>query len=163
MSVIDSLEFARTGQTVRGSLPIRELARLKDSLADTLGTVEFELKGGCDARGRPVLTLGVRGMLHLQCQRCMRTLDYPLQVLNTLLLVTAGEVAASKLDEEEAEWIEASRELEIAAVVEDEIILGLPYAPRHEQGTCSYAGNAVKDGAANSAFGRLALLKQRSH
>ena len=49
-TVIDSLEFARTGQTLRGSLPLLGLARLKDSLADALGTVEFEVRGGEDAR-----------------------------------------------------------------------------------------------------------------
>ena len=159
-TVIDSLEFARTGQTLRGSLPLPGLTRLKDSLVDTLGTVEYEVKGGHDARGRPLLKLAIHGMLHLQCQRCLEALEHPLQVLNTLLLVTAGESAAGDLNEEDAEWVEASGNLDIAALVEDEIILSLPFAPRHEEESCRQAGTAAADGAADSAFARLAVLKQ---
>ena len=161
-TVIDSLEFARTGQTLRGSLPLPGLARLKDSLVDALGMVEFEVTGGHDARRRPILTLAIHGMLRLQCQRCLGALEHPLRVLNTMLLVSAGEAAVGNLDEEDAEWIEASGNLDVATLVEDEVILSLPYAPRHEEGACRHVGNLAADGAAASAFAKLAALKQNS-
>jgi uncharacterized protein len=161
-TVIDSLEFARTGQTLRGSLPLPELTRLKDSLADAQGTVEFEVRGGEDARGRPILTVVINGTLRLQCQRCLEALDHPLRVLNTLLIVSGGK-AADALDEEDSEWIEASRELNLATLVEDEILLGLPYAPRHEEGTCRPLRTAVTDSAATSAFAGLAALRRNHH
>ncbi|HEX9686966.1 MAG TPA: DUF177 domain-containing protein [Burkholderiales bacterium] len=161
-TVIDSLEFARTGQTLRGSLPLPGLTRLKDSLADVVGTVEFEVRGGQDARGRPNLMVTIRGMLHLQCQRCLEALDHPLQVLNTLVLVTAG-AGPGELDDEEIEWIEASREFDLAAMIEDEVLLSLPYAPRHEERSCRPLGAAVADGAAATAFAKLAELKRNTH
>jgi len=37
MAVIDSLEFARTGQALSGSLPLAEMLRLKDSLHAAVG------------------------------------------------------------------------------------------------------------------------------
>jgi len=162
-TVIDSLEFARSGQTLRGSLPLPGLARLKNSLGDAHGAVEFEVKGGHDARHRPILMLAIHGMLHLKCQRCLGALEHPLQVLNTLLLVTAGESAAGALDEEDAEWVEASGNLDVANLVEDEVILSLPYAPRHEEGACRHVGTAAADGAAASAFAKLAALKQNNN
>jgi uncharacterized protein len=162
-TVIDSLEFARNGQTRRGSLPLPGLTRLRDSLVDTLGAVEFEVKGGHDARRRPILILAIHGMLHLQCQRCLGAIEHPLQVLNTLLLVTAGESAAGNLDEEDAEWVEASGNFDVATLVEDEIILSLPYAPRHDEGSCRQAGTAAADGGEASAFARLAALKQNNN
>ena len=162
-TVIDSLEFARAGQALRGSLPLAGLTRLKDSLADAHGTVEFEVKGGHDARHRPILTVAIHGMLHLQCQRCLEVLDHPLQVLNTLLLVATGGAAAGELEDEDTEWIGASRELDVATLVEDEILLGLPYAPRHEEGACRPLGTAAAEGAAASAFARLAALKRINH
>jgi uncharacterized protein len=162
-TVIDSLEFARTGKTLRGSLPLPGLTRLRDSLVDTVGVVEFEVKGGQDARRRPILMLAIHGMLHLQCQRCLRAIEHPLQVLNTLLLVTAGESAAGNLDEEDAEWVEASGNFDVATLVEDEIILSLPYASRHDEGSCRQAGTTAADGAAASAFARLAQLKQNNN
>jgi uncharacterized protein len=162
-TVIDSLEFAQAGQTLRGSLSPPGLTRLKDSLADAVGTVEFEVKGGQDARGRSILVVAVRGMLHLQCQRCLEALDHPLQLLNTLVLVTGGAGAAGELDDEEIEWIEACRELDLAALIEDEILLSLPYAPRHEEGSCKPVGAAAGEGAGASAFARLAELKRNTH
>jgi uncharacterized protein len=162
-TVIDSLEFARVGQTLRGKLPLPGMSRLKDSLADELGSVEFEVTGGQDARSRPILTVAVRGTLQLRCQRCLEALSHPLHVLNTLLLVAAGTAAAGELDDEDVEWIEASRELNVANLVEDEILLSLPYAPRHEEGACRLAGSAISDKAAGSAFAALAALKRNTH
>lgn len=161
-TVIDSLEFARTGQTLRGSLAVPELTRLKDSLADLLGEVAFVLKGGCDARRRPVLMLEISGLLHLQCQRCLGLLDFPLRLANTLLLASAGEAAAGGFDDEDLEWVEASAELDIGMLVEDEIILSLPYAPRHEEGLCRHDKDTVTRPAAGSAFAKLAALKRNS-
>jgi uncharacterized protein len=161
-TVIDSLEFARTGQTLRGRLPLPGLTRLRDNLADTLGTVAYEVTGGLDSRSRPILTIVIHGMLHLQCQRCLEALDHPLQVLNTLLLVGEGEAQAA-LDEEETEWIEASRELDLATVIEDEILLSLPYAPKHAEGACRALGGTLAGGAGASAFAQLAALKRNTH
>jgi uncharacterized protein len=158
-TVIDSLEFARTGQFLSGSLPIGSLARLKESLHDEQGEVRFEVRGAQDARGRPVLTLDIRGLLHLQCQRCLGMLDYPLRMSNMLLLTGPG---AAEFEEEEAESIEASSELDVGGLVEDEIILSLPYSPRHGEGTCRQAEGA-QAGRSASAFEKLAVLKRHSH
>jgi len=158
-TVIDSLEFARTGQALHGSLPVPGLTRLRDSLVEAPGEVEFVVQGGHDARQRPTLSLDISGTLRLQCQRCLGVLDYPVRLANTLLLVSAGAAAAGDLDEEDAEWIEASTELDVAALVEEEILLSLPYAPRHEEGQCEQRLTAAKDGAGSSAFAKLAALK----
>jgi uncharacterized protein len=159
-TVIDSLEFARTGQFLSGSLPIPGLARLRDSLHDELGEIQFEVRGTLDARGRPVLVLEIRGMLHLRCQRCLGLLEYPLWVSSTLLLTGHG---AEELEDEEAESIEASSELDVGGLVEDEIILGLPYSPRHEEGTCRQGEDAPTGRTASAAFEKLAALKRQSH
>jgi uncharacterized protein len=159
-TVIDSLEFARTGQSLSGSLPIEGLARLKDNLHDGLGEVRFEVRGAHDGRGRPVLMLDIRGLLHLQCQRCLGMLEHPLWVSNTLLLTGPG---AAEFEEDEAESIEASSELDVVGLVEDEIILSLPYSPRHEEGTCRQADGAQARRGVAGAFEKLASLKRQSH
>ena len=62
-AVIDSLEFARTAQTLHGDLPVPDLARLQDSLHDALGRVEVVVQGGKDAQRRPIIRLDISGML----------------------------------------------------------------------------------------------------
>ena len=159
-TVIDSLEFARAGQMVRGSLAVSGLTRLDDSLYDNLGLVDFVVQGGQDAWHRPTLMLDVAGLLHLKCQRCLGQLDFPLRIGSTLLLVSAAEAEASGLDDEEIEWIEPSPELDVGALVEDEIILALPYSPRHAEGKCPGDRQQVPTDASQSAFAKLAALKR---
>ena len=161
-AVIDSLEFARTGQSLMGSLPVSALARLQDRLVDGLGEVRFEVRGGQDARRRPVLALKISGVLHLQCQRCLGALDYALQHSSTLLLVSGSGASSSDLEEVTAEWIEASNELDLAGLVEDEILLALPYAPRHGEGLCP-PGVIAAGSEKVTAFAKLAVLKRNGH
>lgn len=162
-AVIDSLEFARTEQTLHGELPVAGLGRLQDWLHDALGQMEIIVQGGRDARLRPVLNLAITGALHLRCQRCLGQLDYPLRVSSTLLLVSQAEADAGDLDEVEVDWIVASRELDVAVLVEDELILSLPYAPRHAEGQCTYGGNTESRHGKPSPFAKLAELKKGHH
>ena len=157
-TVIDSLEFARTEQTLRGSLPIPGLTRLQDSLYDAIGLVDFVVQGGHDAWRRPTLSLEVSGVLHLRCQRCLGQLDHPLRLAGTVLL--GQPEAGSDLAEEESEWIEPSAQLDVAGLVEDEIILGLPYSPRHPEGQCRARQDAPAEDLQRSAFAKLAALKR---
>jgi len=162
-AVIDSLEFARTGQSLSGSLPVPALARLQDSLFDELGEVRFEARGGHDARRRLVLTLEISGVLHLQCQRCLGALDYALRLSSTLLLGSKIEVESNSLDDGQEEWIEASAELDVADLVEEEILLSLPYAPRHGEGHCPPGARAAAGGDKVTAFAKLAALKRNGN
>ena len=159
-TVIDSLEFARTEQTLRGGLSIAGLPRLREDLYDTVGAVDFVVRGGCDARLRPTLSLEVSGVLHLKCQRCLGHLDHPLQIASTLLLASPGAADTGALDREEGEWIESSAELNVASLVEDEIILALPYSPRHPEGQCGTGEDASVGQEGRSPFAKLAALKR---
>jgi uncharacterized protein len=163
MAVIDSLEFARTEQTLSGRLPVSGLARLKDSLFDGLGELEFEVKGGRDARRRLALKLEVSGELHLQCQRCLGVLSLPLRLSSVVLLADAAEAAGGGYDAEEADWIEASSALDVTEFIEDEILLSLPYSPRHAEGLCPSGPVAQAAEGASAAFAKLAALRRHSH
>ncbi len=161
-TVIDSLEFARTEQEMRGSLPVAGLTRLRDCLIDTSGSVAFLIKGGRDDQRRPILAVEITGLLHVQCQRCLGLLDYPLLLLNTLRLVRPGENLGAEADDPDAaDCIEGGSELDVAVLIEDEILLSLPFAPRHPEGACESALESVRREAASpSAFAKLAALKK---
>lgn len=159
-AVIDSLEFAQAERELRGSLPVSGLARLQDFVRDSTGSVEFVVKGGRDPENRPMLTLSVSGLLHMQCQRCLEQLDYPLRFSNTLLLMRAGKDLSETLeDPDAADAVEASPELDVAELIEDEIVLGLPFSPRHAEGTCDSRKKDTRGAAEGGAFSGLAALK----
>jgi uncharacterized protein len=161
-AVIDSLEFARAQQQLRGSLPAAGLKRLEDVLFDTQGSLEYEVRGRVDGRNRPQLSLKVKGRLHLQCQRCLELLDYELDVRNTLLLVGPGMQVDAELDDPDApDVVEASPELDVAGLIEDEVLLSLPLAPRHPEGACESRLTGATDPAARpKPFAELAALKR---
>ena len=133
--VIDSLSFAREGRSLQGELPISGLERLHDVLAEIAGSVVFRLNGRIGRQDKPQLLLEVSGRVPVICQRCLGRLDWPVAQATEVLLAGNGEELTRLDDASEGEVILADRPLEPAMLVEDELVLTLPFAPRHE-GAC---------------------------
>jgi uncharacterized protein len=159
-TVIDGLEFSRADKELRGSLQVAELNRLRDALFDMEGRVDFLLEGGRDQRDRPTLFLEISGLLRLRCQRCMGPLRYPLYVANTVLLVRADEPLPEEDAPDAPDCIAAGAGMDVATLIEDEIVLDLPYAPRHPEGMCGLNDEAGQSRRAASPFAKLAALKK---
>jgi len=107
------------------------------------------------------LRLEINGMLHLQCQRCLGLLEYPLRMVNTLLLVGENEALPAEADEPNApDCIMAEAEMDVRALIEEEILLGLPLSPRHPDGACRTRLEMMRGEDSVSAFARLATLKK---
>jgi uncharacterized protein len=163
--LIDSLKFSREQQTLRGVLPVVGFDRLRDSLfavTRNSGDVNYTVSGGADALGTPVLRLKVSGQLPLQCQRCLKVLAHELAIDTTLRLVPEAALEAEMSDDpDEPDCIAASTELDVAAVIEDEILLALPAYPRHEEGSCDTEVEASsKKNSAFSVLSTFNTLKQ---
>jgi uncharacterized protein len=160
--LIDTLEFAHSAQELSASVPVAALQRLEDILYDSAGSLEYTIRGRQDARRRPLLEIRIGGSLNLQCQRCLGKLELPVQFENTLLVVPPGTPVDPELDDPEApDTIEANPELDVAALIEDEVLLSLPLAPRHPEGTCASRFEKQSDDAGpRSAFDQLAALKR---
>jgi uncharacterized protein len=158
-AVIDSLEFARSGQQLQGAIAVAQLARLADSLFDTGGNLKFALSGGLDAEHRPRLNLKVEGAINLRCQRCLDSLAYPVEVESSLLVLT-GQAGGETAELDELDGIPADPHTDVWALVEDEVLLAIPIAPRHAEGQCSAAVKTTRDGT-TSPFAVLAKLKQQ--
>lgn len=158
-TVIDSPDFARHGGRLKGSVAVAQLDRLADVLADKSGSLEFELDGGRDEEGKSYLELKVVGSLNLVCQRCLLPLPYSVAVENRLMLVAPGEEwPDEELEDDGIDAIEASRELAVLPLVEDEVLLALPVAPRHESCALPLATDTEHR---PSPFAVLAKLKER--
>lgn len=155
---IDSLEFAREGRRLAGDVPVHSLQRLSDVLADDGGTLAWAVRGECDADRKPFLVIEVSGEVHLECQRCLATLPFCLKIKSKLQLVPQGAAWPDEaLEDDRSDPIMALDEQPLLALIEDEVLLALPIAPRHE----SCALPVYDDGgAAVLPFATLALLKK---
>ncbi len=156
--VIDSLSFAREGKALQGELPVSGLERLHDALAEIAGSVVFRLAGRMSRQDKPQLVLEVTGQVPVICQRCLGRLDYPLSIDSVLELI-ADEVDLSQdeLEDDTRDFLVAQKELDAVALVEDEIILALPSAPRHDD--CALPDSNTR-GTKVSPFAALAALKK---
>ena len=156
---IDSLEFAREGRHLQGTVPVAALSRLADSLFDADGELAYELTGGSDGRNRPCVQLGLAGSVNLKCQRCLGSFAYAVAVQTNLLVLTeqAGDETA---DLDDLDGIPAHAHTDVWSIVEDEILLAIPLSPRHAEGQRSQAVKAAANSTA-SPFSVLARLKQQ--
>ncbi len=135
---IDSLDFARNGMELRGEIAVAEMPRLQDMLAAPEGRVSYVLRGVRGKLGEPMLELTLEGSCQLRCQRCLQALAYPISMTSHLLPVREDELDASLPDEDDVERIPAQA-VDVLDLVEEEILLGVPLAPRHELGACKAA------------------------
>ena len=158
-TVIDCLEFARSGGVLERSVGLDELPRLADVLAARTGFLSVRLEGWRDDQGKSWLELDVAGELVLECQRCLGGVGLALSVHSRLRLIAPGEEwPDDDLEDDSADAIAADRELAVLSLVEDEVLLALPIAPRHEQ--CEPpSGSATEHGP--SPFAALAALKKQ--
>jgi uncharacterized protein len=159
--VIDSLDFACKAEVRRGKIAIAGFQRLQDYLVNNSGELGYAVIGALDANGRPVLRVDIRGVVNLQCQRCLEELEHVLDI-HTELLLAQNEQELQSFDEDESvDCILAQPDMDVLSLIEDEIILGLPVSPRHGQGECASGGR--EDGKATreaSSFAALAALKK---
>lgn len=153
---IDSLDFARRNGELRGEVPVAELPRLHDMLSSQEGNIGYVLRGMHGKDGSPQLELLLEGECNLRCQRCLNSLVYPIQLASRLKLVT--DETESDLDNDELDHIPAEKELDVLSLLEEELLLSLPIAPKHASGECQIAAEGLA--RKENPFAILAALKK---
>jgi uncharacterized protein len=155
----DAFELAARGGTLEGTVDVADLQRAADSLAPGDGRVAWRIAGSADPVGRPALEVALTGTVPLECRRCLESFAWPV-AQRTLLLLARDEGELARLDEgDEHEVVLAAAALEAAALVEDELLLSLPFAPCCDRAACAGEAAAAPAPVA-SAFGALAALKR---
>ncbi|MGA7750688.1 MAG: YceD family protein [Gallionella sp.] len=161
---IDSLDFARNGREISGEVKFAEMPRLLDMLEDPQGIFSYTVQGGVDNQGTHFLDVGVVGQCRLRCQRCLKGLNYPVRLDTRLLLRDQASLDALDDDvaggEEEFDSILADAHLNVPNMLEEEILLSLPIAPKHELGVCQATNGEIAHREEKSPFAVLANLKR---
>ena len=151
----DGFGVAARQAVIAGQVDAAALPRVADVLAEEGGraNVDYRITGSTDAGGRPALEVSLSGAVTLTCQRCLRPFAWPV-AKSTLLLLARDERELVRLDEEdhEHEVLLAAAPLDPVALVEDELLLTLPFAPRCPEAECPATGKGPP--AASEAAGR---------
>jgi len=134
--VINALKFSHAADSLSGTILPENCVRLRDFLADDTGKINYALSGDTDDHGRPVLRITVQGMISLTCQRCLNKMPYSLDLKSELILARDNNELTHYDEDILVDAILASEEMDVLALIEDEIILGLPISPRHPDAVC---------------------------
>jgi len=137
---LDVAAFARAGGELAGQWPSIELPRLFEGTAGPADGADQPVVWSAQGLTKTVigspaevwLKLQASGVVWLECQRCLQPTRVDLVVDRSIRFV-ASEEEAARLDEEgEDDVLAMTRTLNLAELVEDELILALPVVPRHE-------------------------------
>jgi len=167
---IDPIRLAQQGRTFAGQIPVSRLPRLSGLVVSDQGEVEVNLDFHKDARGRHCLRGNVRGTLQLECQRCMKAMQLPVDSRFELILVESDAEADCQGEGDEVFIVESTPIL-LTDIIEDELMLSLPLVASHDEPDCGIAiqpeteteldeGEQVADEKPNP-FAALAELKHK--
>ncbi len=151
---IDGFQFSRSGSQLAGTLAAGDLPRLFE-LGCRVIAADFEIQGGDSIRGKPCLRVQAGADVELVCQRCLEPLAMHLSA-EVELELSASEQEIARA-EDDVDRVLAGPAMDVAHLVEDELILVLPDTPKHER--CALSPGGDRAGRA-SPFAELARLRQ---
>lgn len=159
---VDIARLADTRASLSGSLPVARFSRLAPQLAGTAGEVSVAL-GFEREDGREVIRGRIEGELALVCQRCLGAVTVAV-VADVDLVRVASDADAEQVDGRHEPFVAATREVELATLVEDELILAVPLVPLHDAGgPCRPATTTDEPSTRENPFAALASMRKPPH
>ena len=178
--IVDAFDFARRGQVLKGAFSVHRLDRLLEGLPEqpvaeltvlegppaVPGIVRYVIEGRRTKDDLSELVVEIQANLVLECQRCLGALILPVNRQTVFQLVRRE----SDLDDEEIEEddfgqpekIVGSPKFNLCDLVEDELILDVPYVPRHDvcPATVDLAAQAEEEAGRDEPLSPFAVLSQ---
>ena len=136
---IDAFRLARERGSVTGDIDPRRLSRVADVIGEGPGRIAWRIDGIVDASGRAGLTIALEGAVMLNCQRCLADFAWPVDQRSEVLLARDESQLAALDAESNWEVVLARGPIDPLTLVEDELVLALPFAPRHPDAACTSA------------------------
>lgn len=147
---INPVRLVRKNASLKGSVPLAMMPRL---MADALGggdNAMVDLNFVRDESGIPVISGCVNATILFQCQRCLKPVDYELEVGVSLGLVR-DEGQEENLPDRYEPLVVAESDVSLYGLVEHELLLALPIVAYHEGcQTVSYDGGRKSDNETGS-------------
>ncbi|MEJ7686840.1 MAG: DUF177 domain-containing protein [Variovorax sp.] len=134
---MDVSSFAQEASNLSGNEPIPAWPRLSAELVDPApdASVHWEAAGvarpGSSGAQEPWLHLRAGTRVPLVCQRCLSPVEIDLQVDRWFRFAADEATAAAEDEESEEDVLVSSREFDLHALIEDELLMEVPVTPRH--------------------------------
>lgn len=136
-------------------MSLERLPGFRDCLIDDQASIQIQLKFSIDESRQRLIQGKLRASVHVSCQRCLEPLAIELTDDIRLALID-NEDAIGSLDAGLDPWICADHKLELAGLVDEQLMLCMPIVNLHSVGDClarvNYSTGAV-DGPLDAGRG----------
>jgi len=133
---VDARKVFVNETSVQGTIEVNKLERVAACTADQQGQVTAKLAFSVDRAGRRRIKGEAQTSVKLTCQRCLEPVATDLTETIDLVLVD-DEDAALQLDKGFEPWIGEDYRIVLAALLDEQLLLGMPIVSIHETGPCS--------------------------
>lgn len=134
---IDPIRSAQQRLDFVGIYPAAKLTRLNEVVEKIKTDADCQLSFYYDEQRLPVVKIETTIVLELMCQRCFESFNLTVFCENKLSPVKNETQIANLPDYYDPAPINEFGEIDILSLVEDEIILALPLAPKHKEQECA--------------------------
>jgi uncharacterized protein len=135
---LDVRRFAEQAAVLEADTGLRQLARLaaEAQASDRPISVHWHARGEVHnpqhLHPQVWVHLQADATLPLVCQRCLHPVEVPLSVDRSFRFVSDEATAAAEDDDAEEDLLALSNSFDLLELVEDELLMEMPVAPRHE-------------------------------
>lgn len=135
---LDVRRFAEEGAALSSHDPVHQHERL---MAETQGrggasalnwSAAGEMRNPGHVHPEIWLHLKAQAVLPLTCQRCLGPVEVPLAVDRSFRFAADEEMAAAQDEQADEDVLALSRSFDLVELVEDELLMEMPLAPRHD-------------------------------
>lgn len=161
---LDLHRFTQLGGELTEVTPLSHLPRVLDVCLDQVETgrqvCEWVLRGELRSLGgieQAWIHLSAKLSVRQTCQRCLEPMDMAVEVDRWFRLVADEATALVEDDEAEEDLLAMAPDMDVLALLEDDILLALPLVPRHD--ACHAPLSAALEDDLPHPFAALAGLK----
>lgn len=130
---IDPFRFADLDNRLSGNVPIAALGRLSQVSNKADGSLQLHMSFSKADSGLAIMQGNISGKLILVCQRCMEPMGYDVNLKSRFYFSRPG-LRHDGIDD--ADVIVVEDELDLYALIEDEVLLSLPMITMHIAEEC---------------------------
>ncbi len=143
---VEPYKLVAHAEHLEGLVALGDMPRLAEEAGAQDGEVRVWLDFAIDAQGRREIRGRLEAELQLLCRRCLSPMPQAVESDFLLGMVTSDALAADLPSTHEPVLVE-NEQLNLLAVIEDELILSLPQVVYHDEADCSVSRDQLSSGA----------------
>ena len=132
---VDPRRLSMQGKTLTGSVDVNLCRRVKEAVKEISSTIDVSLSFYLEEQGRKAVNIRASGSVKVICQRCLSSMPLKLEC-DTILCIVWSEEEADVLPKNLEAWIVPENKGNLIDLVEDELLLALPFIAYHKKEEC---------------------------